>query len=60
MKQKTRPETMQPKDDANYSIQNLKGRVKQPVEPVSEQKMREAVVTGATKGLKSSGQSPRK
>ena len=60
MKQKTRPEKMQPREDAIYSIKNLKGRIKPPVEPVSAQKMREAVITGTTEGLKSSGQSPRK
>jgi hypothetical protein len=60
MKRKTLPEKMQLKEDAIYSIKNLKGRVKPPVDPVSVQKMREVVITGATEGLKSSGQSPRK
>ena len=60
MKRKTLTEKMQPRRDATYSIKNLKGRIKPPVVPVSAQKMREAVITGATEGLKSSGQSPRK
>ena len=60
MKRKTIPEKMQPREDAIYSIKNLKGRVKPPVDTVSVQKMREVVITGATEGLKSSGQSPRK
>ncbi len=60
MKQKIIPEKMQPRRDATYSIKNLKGRIKPPADPVSVQKMREAVITGATAGLKSSGQLPRK
>ena len=60
MKRKTLTEKMHPKRDAIYSIKNLKGRIKPPVDPISVQKMREAVITGATDGLKSSGQSPRK
>ena len=60
MKRKTIPEKMQPREDAIYSIKNLKGRVKPPVDKISVQKMQEVVITGATEGLKSSGQSPRK
>ncbi len=60
MKRKTIPEKMQPREDAIYSIKNLKGRVKPPVDPVSVQKMREVVITRASEELKSSGQWPRK
>ncbi len=48
MRQKIIPEKMQPREDAIYSIKNLKGRVKPPVDPVSVQKMREVVITRAS------------
>ncbi|MEY4013382.1 MAG: hypothetical protein RLZZ290_246 [Pseudomonadota bacterium] len=60
MKRKTLPEKMQPERDASYSIKNLKGRIKPPVDPVSVEKMRKVVITRANEEVKSSGQSPRK
>jgi hypothetical protein len=60
MKRKTLSEEMQPRKDAIYSIKNLKGRIKPPINPVSAQKMQEVVSTRASEELKSSGQSPRK
>ena len=60
MKRKTIPEKMQPREDATYSIKNLKGRIKPPVDPISVEKMREVVITRANEELKSSGRSPHK
>jgi hypothetical protein len=60
MKSKKLSDADQPGSTVTYSVRNLKGRVKPPTEPVTVQKMQEAIIAGATKGLKSSGQLPRK